>query len=105
MSGPARRGGPALPLARGLALLVAAGCFAAIVWSARERPEGPMRPPAAAAGAPPAAAALARPAPAAGGEAACRERKRAEIAAIEATGSLGAEQRMRIRQIEARACE
>lgn len=95
------------PFARGVALLVAIGCFGAIAWTARERPAEPVRPNATAA-APAPAATLARPQPAAAAEAgqdACRARKEAEIAAIRAQGELTAERRMRIRQIEARACE
>lgn len=102
MSGPARRRAPALPVARLLSAVIAAGCFAAIAWSVRERPEDPASPPRAAV---PGPAAPVRPAPAAGEADACRARKQAEIAAIEAKGALGAEQRMRIRQIEARSCE
>lgn len=105
MSAPARRRGPALPVARLLSAVIAAGCFAAIAWSVRERPEDPASPPRAAVAAVPGPAAPVRPAPAAGEADACRARKQAEIAAIEAKGAVGAEQRMRIRQIEARSCE
>lgn len=105
MTTPAPRRAASGPLARGLALLIALGCFAAIAWTARDRPGEPARPPAAANAAPPAAALLpARPA-AAGAAEACLERKRAEIAALQAEGELTAERRMRIRQIEARGCE
>jgi hypothetical protein len=88
---------------RGAALLVAAGCFAAIAWSARQPPEQPSRPPTAALQ--PAPAPLARPQPTSAAADACAARKEAEIAAIRAQGELTAERRMRIRQIEARACD
>lgn len=104
MSGTARRSGGTGPLARGVALLVAVGCFAAIAWSARERPAEPTRPPAATPV--PQAATIAAPAGATPAAAdACRAAKEAEIAAIRGQGELTAERRMRIRQIEARACE
>lgn len=104
MSGTARRSGGTGLLARGLAFLLAVGCFAAIAWSARERPVEPARPPAATAV--PQAATIAAPVrsnPAAADV--CRAAKEAEIAAIRAQGELTAERRMRIRQIEARSCE
>lgn len=104
MSGPARRRRPALPLARGLSALIALGCFAAIAWSARERSPAPLPSPAAAVAARPTAAPV-RPALTPAEADACRARKQAEIAAVEARGPVGAEQRMRIRQIEARSCE
>jgi len=89
---------------RGAALLVAAGCFAAIAWSARQAPEQPSRPQGAAVQPQPAAA-LVRPQPSSAAVDACAARKEAEIAAIRAQGELTAERRMRIRQIEARACD
>lgn len=104
MSAPRPSAARTSPLARGLALVVAVGCFAAIAWSARERPAEPARPPAPATAQP--ALLPATPSrPAAAAVDACRARKEAEIEAIRAAGELTAERRMRIRQIEARACE
>jgi|DewCreStandDraft_4_1066084.scaffolds.fasta_scaffold00812_58 hypothetical protein len=104
MSGPAGRSGGTGPVARAVALLVAAGCFGAIAWSARERPTELVRPPSPSE--PPAAAAIAAPARSSPiGADACRAAKEAEIAAIRTEGELTAERRMRIRQVEARACE
>ncbi len=102
---PPRRAGAAERIGRGLALVVAIGCFGAIAWSARQEPSPPVRPGPSVDRPRPAAAAAARPnAPATTAEA-CRERKRVEIEALLAQGELTAERRMRIRQIEARPCE
>jgi len=92
-------------LGRGLALLLALGCFSAIAWSVREseRPAEVPRP-APLAERPQPAAAPARPRSAAPDDS-CRAQKEREIEAIRAQGELTAERRMRIRQIEARACE
>lgn len=102
----ARRRTTAAELAgRATALVVAAGCFGLIAWSVRERPEPPSRPPALAAPPQSEAAALVRAQPTAAVRDACTAQKETEIAAIRAQGEITAERRMRIRQIEARACE
>lgn len=104
MSG--RRRATAAELAgRATALLVAAGCFGLIAWSVREQPEPPSRPAALAGRAQSEAPALVRVQATAAGRDACAAQKEAEIAAIRAQGEINAERRMRIRQIEARACE
>lgn len=105
MSGPASGRGAALGLARGLALLVAVGCFGAIAWQVRERPDPPAAPPGATA--PAAAARLVRPAPAAAvaDRAGCLERRKAEIDGLRAKGEIDAERAMMLRQAAARQCE
>lgn len=86
---------------RGIALMLAVGCFAAIAWSLREAPETPSRPQSLVGAS---QADLVRPAPAPAAREACLAQKEAEIAALRAQGE-NAERRMRIRQIEARPCD
>ncbi|MCS6878323.1 MAG: hypothetical protein RMK73_10350 [Geminicoccaceae bacterium] len=96
-----KRASAAERLGRVVALLLAAGCFGAIAWSARERSEPPSPVPSSVGEK---RATFVQPSPAPSAREACLAQKEAEIAAIRAQGELDAERRMRIRQIEARAC-